>query len=334
MAAPKPTPRVSFISEWRAADLSYGRRLLARGLLSEHRLSWRDPTCQDCGHRAWDHGLENLPIQEQHRWFNEEATACQWAQCGCATWRPYLYPKHPVEYAGQVLVADTWIEVPLGRSWVAAYRIVDDRGAPVVGELRIFPEEEGRPGLGRWSGDLVGTHAKVPRRGITLRQLRGVRVRTYQRYMAEQIERLRAMGPVLAKHYGWDLVGVPAKRATPITPGARRGRKGRPDQFYALVAADYSDAITRGSHRPVMDVAKRRSLPGGQVRDMIRQARKRGLLTREGPGLSGGTLTERALKFLPRHQKAARLRPSRSARPSAFPGDRLPLTRRERLGPS
>lgn len=308
MAPLHPETKSSFVGDWRPADLKYARDLMRRGLLDPHRISWRDPTCQECGHRAWDHGLANLPIQDQIRWFREEPTACQWKGCACTVWRPEMYAKHPGEYTGQVRVTDAWVEVPLGRSWVVAYRIVNDRGRPVVGEIRIFPAEENRPRLGHWSGELLGTTAKVPRRGITSRQLRDVRVRAYLQYMAGRVADFQARLGDMAEHWGWGAAksNIPNRvRST----GARRGRKPRPDKFYARIAADYVQALSSGSKRPIQDVAKRRKLPGGQVRDMIRQARKRGLLTRERGGVRGGMLTASGSALVPARKPKRPIKP-------------------------
>lgn len=305
MASTQPEPKSSFIGDWRPADVSYARALMLRGLLDPHRISWRDPTCLECGHRAWDHGLENLPMQEQLRWFREEPTACKWKRCDCKIWRPNLHAKTMVEFAGQVRVSDAWVEVPLGRSWIVAYRIVNDHGTPVVGELRIFPAEEDRPALGQWSGELLGANAKVPRRGITTRQLRAVRVLAYLRYMADQVARLRAKAPDLAKDWGWGEGGATPARRSKSPVGSRRGRKGRPDEFYADIAAAYVLTLARDSKRPIQDIATRRRLDPGQVRDMIREARKRKLLTAAKAGVRGGVLTPAGMAFFPEGERLA-----------------------------
>jgi hypothetical protein len=210
-------------------------------------------------------------------------------------WLPSPFQRTGLEGIGEASVLETWIEVPVG-AWIVAYRLVNDQGVPVVGEVRMFPAEPGRPGPGQWSGELLGPEARVPRGGITARVLRRVRVRAYLTRMSEVVRQLRVEAPAWAPRYGWAVIDPTAPGAA--RPGARRGPKGRPDSFYAEVAREYVKAVERGSYRPVADLARRRRASPTKVRDMIRRARARGLLTLEGPGKRGGLLTERAETLL------------------------------------
>jgi hypothetical protein len=72
----------------------------------------------------------------------------------------------------------------------------------------------------------------------------------------------------------------------------RPGRRGRPDRFYAEVAAEYVDALAGG--RPIKDVSRERFLSASQVRDLVSEARRRGLLTKPPKGRAGGHLTAKA----------------------------------------
>src|SRR3954454_17338404 len=65
-------------------------------------------------------------------------------------------------YLANVVVDNVWLEAPLGDGWVVAYRVgAGPDGAPVVGEVRVFPDEAGhRPG--QWSAELLGVRAAVP----------------------------------------------------------------------------------------------------------------------------------------------------------------------------
>jgi hypothetical protein len=296
MARRSKKPQGVFGGEWREADLSYARKLVQRGLLDKDRLSWRDPTCRECGHRAMVHGFKNNSlVQVQPRWFRDaregEEAVCEWPGCTCAAWRPELQARHPAEYTGEVLVTATWVEAPLDSQWVCAYRIINDHGAPVVGEVRIFPNEKDRPRLGDWSGDLCGATARVPRGGITTRQLDRVRLHEHLQFMSREVARFRAQTKDWAEHWGWG--GGDAGRASkPTTATKRRGRKGRPDAFYADIAADYVLVLSQKSKRPVHDIAESRGInDAGKVRDMIREARKRKLLTAARHGVRGGDLT-------------------------------------------
>jgi hypothetical protein len=77
----------------------------------------------------------------------------------------------------------------------------------------------------------------------------------------------------------------------------RPGRKGRPDIFYARLAAQYVD-ICRTSSTPTKDLALTRNFSSSSTRDLLNQARSRGLLTRPPKGLSGGELTKKAEDLL------------------------------------
>lgn len=298
MDKPATPPDSSFIGTWRPIDLRYADHLRRRGLLEPEKISRPETHCRDCGHLASDHGLANLVMADRWRHFNDEATPCMWPGCQCQTWRPFLAGRGLADDVGLVNVTDAWVEVPLARGWLVAYRIVNDHRTPVVGELRVFPAEaDERRELGYWSGDALGSRAQVPRGGITTRQIRKVRVRAYQQHMAARVAQLRKLGDgSWAAGFGWDQEIKPAPSRS---AGSRRGRKGRPDEFYAVVAADYEKAIASGSREPITYIARRRRLKDkGQARDMVRQARKRKLLTDAAQGLSGGMMTDRARALL------------------------------------
>ncbi len=75
--------------------------------------------------------------------------------------------------------------------------------------------------------------------------------------------------------------------------------RGRPDKFYAQIAQEYVNLWTTGRPHPIAEISTRRSIPKGKVRDMVREARRRGLLTPgTGRGRIGGQLTPRALAYL------------------------------------
>jgi transposase-like protein len=77
----------------------------------------------------------------------------------------------------------------------------------------------------------------------------------------------------------------------------RPGRRGRPDVFYAELAKQYVDLLAEGS-TPTKDLAERLGYSASSIRDLIHQARRRGLLTRASKGLAGGELTENARRLL------------------------------------
>jgi hypothetical protein len=77
----------------------------------------------------------------------------------------------------------------------------------------------------------------------------------------------------------------------------RPGRRGRPDAFYARLAAQYVELL-KTSSTPTKDLAAMRDYSASSTRDFLNQARKRGLLTRSDMGRAGGVLTDRARELL------------------------------------
>lgn len=82
----------------------------------------------------------------------------------------------------------------------------------------------------------------------------------------------------------------------------RPGRRGRPDVFYARLAAEYVELLSASS-TPTKDLAEKHDYSATSMRDYLNQARVRGLLTRSQQGRAGGELTEGALKLLSKHGK-------------------------------
>ena len=87
--------------------------------------------------------------------------------------------------------------------------------------------------------------------------------------------------------------------AAPDEGRPRRARKaGRPDRFYAQLAATYTRVVSRGGRHPIKDIAKRRRVEPSTVREWIREARARGLLTTGTRGRASGQLTPFAQRVL------------------------------------
>ena len=85
----------------------------------------------------------------------------------------------------------------------------------------------------------------------------------------------------------------------------RPGPAGRKDDFYAAVAAVYVDLIERGL-KPTYGVAKKYKIEYAHARDLVNEARKRGLLTRTKQGLAGGQLTAKAIALLETAQRTSK----------------------------
>jgi hypothetical protein len=208
-----------------------------------------------------------------------------------------------LQHRQRIEVHEAWIEVALNGEWTVAYRMVRGRrGEPLIGEVRVFPTESrpGRP-AGIWSAEVLGSDARVPNGGISAELLRTVRIQDYQPFAPEfsrwSLKRLVDVYKTLPRPSGTLTVTLPVHvtGGTPVSTGP--GRPGRPDRFYAEVAEEYVKSLARGK-RPVSDIAKRRRISQSQARDMIREARERGLLTPTRRGKQGGELTEHARKIL------------------------------------
>jgi len=204
------------------------------------------------------------------------------------------------------LVERVWLEVPITEDWTSAARLAVQNGQLVVAELRIFPNEPGRQLPGLWSAELLGARARVPPGGLTSRMLRRVRLTEHPKHTRAVL----ASG-VNVRRAGADVhVSAATLLANPVLgralpglnePGGRprpERRSGRPDRFYARLAADYARLIERGGRRPVVELARRHEVKPPRMRDMIREARERGLLTFFTQGRPGGALTPRARVLL------------------------------------
>ncbi|WP_173096960.1 hypothetical protein [Actinomadura verrucosospora] len=78
----------------------------------------------------------------------------------------------------------------------------------------------------------------------------------------------------------------------------RPGRAGRPDEFFAFVAAIYSWYVDLGYSDPVRKVGEATGCGWRSVANWVRLAREKGMLAEASPGRPGGVLTERALRLL------------------------------------
>lgn len=90
----------------------------------------------------------------------------------------------------------------------------------------------------------------------------------------------------------------------------RPGRAGRSDIYYAIWARAYVEWLRLGSKTPVKDLATappvaiagyssgEKSWSEGTIRDVLREARHRGLLTRSPAGRAGGELTPKCVSLL------------------------------------
>jgi hypothetical protein len=154
-----------------------------------------------------------------------------------------------------------WVFAPIGErpDWLASYRVVEQAGELIVAELRVVPAPHSEREM-RWllhdyrPPDPAPYLAEpvVPGEGLSTRLARAaVRI-------GEAL--------TLARHEG--LVDVESRRRyggkrRPLfsdealaKPPRSVGRRGRPDGYYAELAAAYIAAIKANSRRPVADVAE------------------------------------------------------------------------------
>lgn len=193
-------------------------------------------------------------------------------------------------------IDDLWVETDVADHWRAAFRLVEYSGKFVVAEVRLMPRDE-------WPGRVAGQW-RAERVGLAAGQLTGER-----RYGGQPVifPPLDGMNAALLRAIPFS-ASVRFGGALPATEGqppdhsskSRRGG-GRPDRFYAQIAAAYLARLEAGSRHPVADVAQRRKLSAPQVRDAIHTARERGLLTATSKqGRPGGALTALARTLLGR----------------------------------
>ena len=204
-----------------------------------------------------------------------------------------------LRWQGECVYTDqTWLEVEVDKDWTAAARLAVQDGRVIVSELRVFPRDRelGAGVAGLWRGEVLGPRATVPVGGLKSELLRRVRLPKYAARAEEVVEAWRRAGGMPEDSARDSLPGLEAS-----TPGRRRPR--RPDRFYAELAAEYVRTLEQGSRRPVEDVRKRRRLSAAQVRDMIHEARGRGLLSPGQQGAPGGYLLPKAEQLLGIHRR-------------------------------
>ena len=179
---------------------------------------------------------------------------------------------------GKDAPAEAKVTVPLGEEWTAEYEIVSQGGVPVIADLHITPETKGQ----------------VPAGGLSARLLRSLRLSIPRRLLKEagEFERKYPM------QHREQILSNPLLNAA---PPKREYRRGRPNLFYAELAERYVTLWFSGVRKPLQVIAKERKQPAAKVRDMISQARKRGLLTKPPKqGSMGGQLTAQCLALLGR----------------------------------
>ncbi|GEM_PF-4251650 len=185
---------------------------------------------------------------------------------------------------------------------MAAYRVMVKGGRLLLAEVRLFPDHRSdSQGPGQWSEEA----SEVPAEGVPGRALRALRLETPLARFPRLLQMLRrnpTFARQLHKTHGIPVGAEMARR--------RPGRAGRPDSFYLPWAVAYVERLAAGSRRPTKDLAANppavvkgfvsdgRIASEATVRDLIHQARVRGLLTASPIGRPGGELTTIAQQML------------------------------------
>lgn len=230
---------------------------------------------------------------------------------------PFEAAAYSVE-AGPAKIPDLWAEcVSPDARWLAAARIVpDERGNPVIGELRIFPHERHRPreydGSGCWGAEVLGTAVRgVPRGGVPGALLRrGIQLTVIRRQARSMVNTLLHIKGLPPDHVISRMVGRLAGSGFTARPRfpKKRSTLGRPrltDLEYARLASDYVDAFNR-SGRPIPELARTRKRAPAAIRSMVARARADGFLSPAlMPGTGGGTLTPKTVQVLEGLQRIA-----------------------------
>jgi hypothetical protein len=208
-----------------------------------------------------------------------------------------------------------WAEQPIGEAWTALYRFVWQPAGPVLAEVHVVPRGP-LPGVsipsipwrgarpGSWQHFLQSSYGhlnRIPRGGLTTRELRGLRPQAALGAKLEHPQQAILLG--LHPHPGWQ--GASARlwrmhqERLGMVPTSGPGRPITRLERLAQVAELYAEGSAAGSRRLNAEVAEALGRTPAQVRDDVYAARREGLLT-DGPGRgrSGGSLTPKARAVL------------------------------------
>ena len=200
----------------------------------------------------------------------------------------------PPEPAGNVAVdaasGRVLCELPIegSQGWYVSAVFLPQGDELVMAELKVFPgpgasdvkRTKRRPG--DWSGRsdaLTG----LPDGGVSARLLRCIRLTDLQHLVVATLAQRAEAKP---------------RDSLVNARVGRPGSGGRSDRFYARWAFDYAKKLAEGSRSPIKDLAAERNMSQGQVRDLIHDARVRGLLSKERQGRAAGSLTDKAIRLL------------------------------------
>lgn len=177
-----------------------------------------------------------------------------------------------------------WYSRRIHPDWMAAWRLVPDRGTPVVAEVRVFPYTPRRSGFGEWN-----TEAGCPAGGMPSGVLRSVGVTTpFEKLTKAERKRLAKEMPGPAARLGLD----------PERAGKLRPARTLTPAFLAAVAKTYVEARTDNPRAPMELTADRLGYSYRHAKALVEKATADGFLSKPGRGRSTRTLTEKAIREL------------------------------------
>ena len=222
--------------------------------------------------------------------------------------QPVLRVRHRVvpgnEWAGwpREDFSEAWLEQRLDEEWTVCFRLAIQNDRAVIAELRVIPSENRwtddadefyEPG--EWRTETEGPNASVPLGGVKSHHLREIHLLALDSVssIAEWISQHRPESLPILLEAGVP-PSVPRKRPGPVPPS---------DRELAEFAREYVRTVEMGVRNPHHSIARNRRLSTETVRDKIKEARRRQLLTSLGSGKAGGRLTAKALKVLSQRKK-------------------------------
>jgi len=211
----------------------------------------------------------------------------------------------------EVTVDDWWIEQPIDSQWLAAARLVfDDRGEPVIAELRVFPKERRRPKPsypGQWNAEVRGVRAQgVPRGGLPATLLRRhLQLAPLERAAREALtmfsraaKAMPAGHPIAQTYAGLEEAGYVSRSAKKRQPGSGRGRPPLPEKLLAETARDYVHFLDAGK-LPLVELMEAHGITLDMAKGRVKKARAEGFLTAANRhGKAGGSVTGKTREVL------------------------------------
>ena len=124
----------------------------------------------------------------------------------------------------------------------------------------------------------------VPPGGLTMRKLRGIRVGDFQTAARRYLGHGASTGGFLGDQWTTEAVRRP-------------GPRGKSDRHYAELAAAYVRHLEE-TPKPIASLSRELGFSTMTIRNQVREARRRGLLTQTSRGVAGGGLTDRAIELI------------------------------------